>query len=198
MAAAGAIHESEIDLILGPVVRARTYRNLLYLFLAFPLGIVYFVSMVVGLALGAGLAVLWIGFVILAFTLLLARVFVLLERPLTASLLGANLKPLPSRGKGLRATLLDRRNWTRVLYLILHFPIGIAGLVSSILFLTAALAMAAPILYPVVPYFIENERITSSEPALLISLLGCVLFLFMVYVINGLAALSRRLAEALI
>jgi Putative sensor len=198
MAAASAIYESEIDRILGPVVQPRTYRTLLYLALSFPFGLVYFITMIVGIALGTGLAIIVVGFGILALTLLLARTFVRLERWLTESLLYASLEPRPPYATGFRAMLFDRRNWTGVLYLLLRLPLGVAGLISSVLALVAVLAMAAPVLYPLIPYSIDGERITQSEPALLISVFGCVLFIGVVHAINGLGAISRKLAEALL
>ena len=198
MASATAVYDSEIDRILGPVVQARTYRNLLYLAISYPFGIVYFVLMTAGIALGTGLMVIGIGLLILAATLLLARAFALLERRMTQSMLGATLRPWPAAERGLRAMLLDRRSWTSVLYLILRLPIGVLGLVCSLAAIAAVVAMAAPALYPVLPYVIDGERITRSEPATLISLAGCVLFFFVVHAANGLAALSRRMAEALL
>lgn len=49
--------------------REQTYRNLLYLALAFPLGLAYFVGFVTGTALGVGLFITWVGLPILALTL---------------------------------------------------------------------------------------------------------------------------------
>ena len=44
---------------------AQTWKNLIYLLLAFPLGIAYFVISVTGLAAGVPLMIIWIGFFIL-------------------------------------------------------------------------------------------------------------------------------------
>ncbi len=191
-------HESEIDRIFGPVLRVRTYKNVLYLAISFPLGILYFVTMITGLSMSAGLAIIMVGFAILAITLGLARLFGALERELTASLLGAVFEPPPPPGRGLRAILTNRRSWSTVIYLLLRFPIGVAGFIASVLMLSSTLIMAAPVLYTVLPIMVMSERITTSEEAMLVSLFGCVLFLLLVHAVNGLAAISRRLAEALI
>ena len=52
--------------IFGAPFRLRTYKNLLYLTLAMPLGLAYFVFLIVGLALGFGLTLIWIGLPLLA------------------------------------------------------------------------------------------------------------------------------------
>ncbi len=191
-------HESEIDRIFGPVLQSRTYKNLLYLAISFPLGLLYFITMIVGVSLSAGLAILLVGFLTMAMTLGLARIFGTLERGLTKSLLGATFEPSPAVGRGLRAILTDRRNWTTVIFLVLRFPLGVAGFVASMLLFTSTIMMAAPVLHTVVPFMVMGERIATSEEALLISLFGCILFLLLVHTINGLAAIFRRLAEALI
>jgi hypothetical protein len=49
----------------GVILRGQTYLNALYVFLAFPLGLFYFIFLVTGLSLGVGLAILWIGLIIL-------------------------------------------------------------------------------------------------------------------------------------
>ena len=189
---------SEIDRIFGPLVQARTYRHLVYFALAFPLGIVYFVLMITGLSVGAALAILVVGFFILALTLALARGLSQLERRLTGALLDARFEPWPARAPGIRTTLTDRRNWGRVFYLLLRFPIGVAGFVSSIMFLAAIAMIAAPLLYDVLPGMVMGERIQTSEQALLVSLFGFVLLLIWAHVINGLASLTRWMAEALL
>jgi hypothetical protein len=191
-------HDSEIDRIFGPVVQPRTYRNLLYLAVSFPLGILYFVTMITGLSISVGLAIILVGFLMLAITLGLARMFGALERGLTKSLLGATFEPAPPPGRGLRAILTNRHSWSTVIYLLLRFPVGVLGFVASVLTLVSTVVMAAPLLYTIIPYTVIDERITSSEEALLVSVFGCVLFLLMVHAVNGIAAISRRLAEALI
>ena len=94
---AASIHHddsSEIDLIFGPVVAAQTYRNLLFALVSFPLAILYFVTMMAGLAIGAGTAVIFAGFVILAMVLSIGRLFGRLERELAKAMLGATFDPI--------------------------------------------------------------------------------------------------------
>ena len=46
--------------LIRPIFQGRTYRHLLYLAMAFPLGLAYFVFLVTGVSLGAGLIVVWV------------------------------------------------------------------------------------------------------------------------------------------
>ena len=163
-----------------------------------PLGIMYFVSMITGLSIAVGTAIILVGFVVLAITLMLARLFGRLEREMTRSLLGATFEPHPPVSTNWRAQLTDRYNWTTIVYLLLRFPIGIAGFVTSVLFAVSIAVMAAPLLYTFVPFTVGTYPIDNSQEALLVSLFGCVLFLLCAHAVNALAAVSRRLALALL
>jgi hypothetical protein len=193
-AASALTPDSGIDRVFGAVLERRTYWHLLHAALSFPLGLLYFVIMIVGLSLGAGLAVLFVGFAILAVTLSIAKLFGRFERELSKALLGATFEPRPPRAPGWRAMLQDRRAWTTVVYLLLRFPVGVAGLVVGVLFLVSIPLMAAPGLYTMLSY----SAINSSQEALLVSLIGCVLFLLCAHAANAIGAVSRRLAMALL
>jgi hypothetical protein len=190
--------DSPIDRVFGAILQPRTYRNLLYLAISMPLGIVYFVSMITGLSLAVGTAIILVGFVVLAITLVMARLFGGLERELTKSLLGATFEPHPARAIKWRAHLTDRYIWSTVVYLLLRFPVGVAGFVTSVLFAVSIPVMAAPLLYTIVPFTVGTSLIDNPQEALLVSLFGCVLFLLCTHAVNGLAAVSRRLAMALL
>src|SRR5262245_11123166 len=49
------------------MVQPQSYLNLLYLLVAFPLGIFYFVFLVTGLSVGLATAIIWVGFLVLLF-----------------------------------------------------------------------------------------------------------------------------------
>ncbi len=187
-----------IDRVFGPVLERQTYRNALYLLLSFPLGLAYFITMVVGLSVGIGTAIIVVGLGVLAGTLWLARMFGRIERQLTTALLGATFDTTRISPLKWRAALTDQRTWTTLLFLFLRFPIGVASLVAVVLFAVSIPIMAAPMLYSFVPISVDGSLISTSEDALLVSLIGCVLFLILVHVVNGLGALSRRLATALL
>ena len=76
--------------------------------------------------------------------------------------------------------------------------LGVAGFVVSLLFLVSIPLMAAPALYTMISYSIDSTPINSSQDALLVSLFGCLLFLVCVHAANGMGAISRRLAVAML
>ena len=75
----------------GVIVDPQSYKNILYLFLSFPLGIVYFVFLVTGISVGFGLIVIWVGVPILALVLAGSWVLCQFERVLAVSLLNENI-----------------------------------------------------------------------------------------------------------
>lgn len=72
---------------VGVPLRPQTYLNLLYLGLAFPLGIAYFVFVVLGLSLGVSLAIFVVGIPILLLVVLAALGIAAFERWLADRLL---------------------------------------------------------------------------------------------------------------
>ena len=192
--------DSGIDRIFGPVLQARTYRNVAYLLISYPFGILSFVMMIAGLSTGLGLAIILVGFLILALTLALARVFGTVERRLMEALLGAQFEPraVPVSHGRLPARLTDPRSWLTAMYFVVRFPLVVIGFVASILMLASVMVIAAPLLYTMIPLTIGFERVTTSEEAILASLIGCVMFLLLTHAVNGLASISRRLAVAML
>jgi hypothetical protein len=132
--------------------RPRTYGSLLYIWLAFPLGLAYFIGLVVGFAAGVPLTLVWIGLFVLFATLALAWLAEGMERQLAIRLLGA---AVPARLAGvadpskrfarLRAVGGSSALWKGIVFLFLKFPLGLAGWVLSLVALVVPLAfIAAP------------------------------------------------------
>lgn len=135
-------------------VRPRTYGALAYLWLGFPLGLAWFVTLTVGFALGFGLAILWIGFFILAATLALVWLAGGLERQLAIHLLGARVparleaEPAPRFRARVGATLTSPALWKGLFFLMARFPAALACWVVSLVSLVVPAAFAAlPALY---------------------------------------------------
>ena len=72
----------------------RTYSNLLYILLGFPLSLVYFISLILGFCLGVSLAVLVVGIPILLVTVLMVWNFAAFERTLAHIMIGVEI-PAP-------------------------------------------------------------------------------------------------------
>lgn len=138
---------------VGVAVEGRTYRNLAYLLLAFPLGLLYFTGITVGLSLGFGLSVVLVGVPILVATLAVALVLADVERRLAALLLGVEFEgsPYPDGDSGtelLRGLVVNKYTWTGLAYLFSKFLLGtllFVGLVT--LFSTSAVMVLTPFTY---------------------------------------------------
>jgi hypothetical protein len=121
--------------------RVRTYTNALFLALAFPLGIAYFVFLTTGFAVGLGLSIVWIGLPILALVFLCSWALSGFERQMAIVLLGAPVPPrAPARNPAEPRQLARRAGdffgnpvtWKGIAYLVLKFPLGIVSFVSLV------------------------------------------------------------------
>lgn len=144
--------------VLGASFRLQTYRNLLYLVLAFPLGLAYFVFIAVGLSLGVGLAVTVVGIPILLTVLAVATGLGTVERKLTTLLLGVDIEP-PDEShlrladerpvtERVRSFVTAAETWKAVCYLASKLVFGVVsfGLIMSLL-VTAVSLLAVPFVY---------------------------------------------------
>jgi hypothetical protein len=183
-----------------------TYKNFLYLFLAFPFGIFYFVFLIVGFSVGISLFILWIGILILVGTLAMSWLFSVLERILAVELLDAHVGQskidIPSkssiwqRGK---AYLSNSFLWRGLAFLGLKFPIGIAVFIVWITLLSISLGLiAAPFTLPWL--HIENFwlQIASLPAALFSFVLGIFLLTVTLHIFNLLVRPLKLLAEAML
>jgi two-component system, OmpR family, phosphate regulon sensor histidine kinase PhoR len=209
-----------VDQARAVLGNGETYRRILYLLLAFPLGTAYFVLIVTGLATGGGLAVIIVGIGILVLTmegwLLLAR----FERQLAIQLLGANIPPISlpvpvgeSWRQRIGRTLTDRVTWTSLAYLLVEFPFGIVSFTLVVVLFTVSIAFVlAPVAYvlqvafrPQVPIGVTFGPFVPGDGApygaqflalLLLGLVGLVMIPASAAALSGLGWLWARFAEA--
>ncbi|WP_436345700.1 sensor domain-containing protein [Natronorubrum sp. FCH18a] len=126
--------------------RRRTYLNLAYLLLAFPLGIAYFVFVVTGFSLGIGLSVVLVGIPLLAAVFLVSLALAGFERWLTAALLAVDIEPRTSpdgddHWEQTRSLLTRRETWTSLLYLPIKIVLGVVSFVLVVTGFSTAIAM---------------------------------------------------------
>jgi len=129
--------------------QGRTYRSLLYNFLAFPLGIFYFVVLVTLISTGIGMLPIVVGAGILALAGVIWWWMGEGERWLATSLLGIAIMPPPSPldrpnptlWERTRAYLLYGATWKRLAFVLLKFPIGIILFVVVVTGLSVGLAL---------------------------------------------------------
>ncbi|GAA5142834.1 sensor histidine kinase [Nocardioides marinquilinus] len=119
----------------GPGLLARLGRDTAYVLSGFPLAVLAFVAVVTGLALGAGLLVVWVGLAVLAGSVLLARGLAHVERARLARLLGRGA-PSPSylvagrdagRVRRVLTPLRDPQSWLDSLWSLVGFVTGTAA-----------------------------------------------------------------------
>jgi hypothetical protein len=130
--------------------RGRTYANVAYVWLGFPLGIAYFVFLVTGFALSLGLSLLWIGLILAVLFVICIKGLGQFERVLSQWLLGEALPAGPhaeTRGvwQWVTGVFKDASTWKGALFLFLKFPLGIMTWIASVFTFTLAAAfIAAP------------------------------------------------------
>lgn len=139
--------------IAGVALRLQTYRNLLYLVLAFPLGLLYFVFLSVGLSLGVGLAIAVVGIPILLVVLAVSTGLATVERELATLLLGVDIEtaersPPDSLVERVERLATDAGTWKAVVYLGSKFVIGLVSFVTvTTLLVTATSLLVVPFVY---------------------------------------------------
>ena len=135
----------------GVVAEPRSYLNIVYLLLAFPLGTFYFVFLVTGLSLGFGLIITLVGIPILLLVLSGSWVLCRFERQVAITLLDEDIPLSVSRPASgglwsrVKALLKDRVTWTGVIYLFLKFPLGIVTFTIAVTLIAVTVGfLAAP------------------------------------------------------
>jgi len=198
--------------------KPQTYRNLLFLLLAFPLGIVSFTGVITGVSLGLGLLVTVVGVPILLGTLLGARSYAALEGRLIASLIGVDVSAPLSLGdiktgnqslhtwRGFSDTvkqlLLTPVTWASVAFVLIKFVFGIISFCAVVIAgSVSATLLAAPFVYDdklatvgqfsgqsFGQYRIGQLVVDTLPEAILVAVVG---LLFLLLSLNLLNALSR-------
>jgi hypothetical protein len=190
----------------GVAIDGRSYLNLLYLWLSFPLGLAYFVLLVTGFSVGIGLTIVWIGLAILFGLMLAVWGLEGLERVLAIGLLGAAVpERLPPAGAfgfraWVKAVFKSSALWKGLAFLFIKFPLGLAGWIVSVVSLSVSAAFA---LAPLVYWFdgrvdLDGWLVDGPVGLTVLSLSGWLMLLVTLHMHNGLAWLWKKLAEILL
>lgn len=196
--------------VFGVAVDAQSYKNLAYLLLAFPLGLFYFVFLSVGLSLGIGLSVLFVGLFILFATVSGLRVVAAFERTLANALLDVDIaspddvRPrddsLVETGK---AYLRAPSTWRGLGFVFLKFWVGIL----SFVLLVSSLGIAVELILAPVSDVALEVQIGDWQPASSIEtpveqaagvLAGAALALVSLHILNAFARVNAQIAAALL
>jgi len=172
----------------------QSYRNLLYLTLALPLGVGYVTVLAVGLSAGAGLAVILVGLVVLLATLFALRMMATVERTLARTLLRVTIHPPieggidPTWRQRVQLWLRDPVTWKSLVFLLAKLPMGIvASTLIVTLGLGSLLITLAPVLVLFTPVIFFGWAIDDPLQALAGVLPGALLLLCCLHLFNGLA-----------
>lgn len=197
---------------VGALVSRQTYKNLLYLFLAIPLGVLYYFAFGFGVLLGLLLTLVLVGVAILFVALLGARIAAGLERRLANALLGLDLEryedvavgDAPGTRSRLRAYVDAPSTWRAVGFLSMKTLVSVVALLGVIALASIAELLLAPLRYPTDAEFGELNgeplvwSIETVPEAALAGALGAALLVVFVHVANAIAYVCGRMSAALL
>lgn len=177
------------------------FPNLLYLLFSLPLGILYFVVLITGFSVGAGLAITIIGLPLLVAMIFVTYILGDLDRKLTTLFLGVQIaKPeaRPSEKETATAILVAQLKslqfWKELGYLLLKMPLGVIAFTIAVTFVAVSLALiGAPFIltyFPDAQMMLWNGFVVDTmQEALVTSALGLIFGAFSVLIVNGVAKL---------
>ena len=191
----------------GVVARPRTWLNLLFQVLAFPLGLFYFVFLVTGLSVGLGLVIIWVGIPILLIVAGAWWLFGAFERLQAKYLLGAAVSAPPRAWENvngvwgkLKAHFGTGATWRDLFYLLAKLALGI---VSFTLLVTLAGILFWLVYLPVAHFwgipFVDFGNGRAWTPPLWLAIAaipGAILNVFLsLHIVNGWGWVCARWAE---
>jgi len=197
--------------VVGVLADGRTYRHLLYLLLAIPLGFLYSTLFSFGFVFGLLFAVVLVGFVVLLATLLGARIAAGFERWLANRLLGTDLEryddvPADTDGAvaGVRKYVDAASTWRGVGFLLLKYFVTVLAFVPLVALAFGLPLVLAPLRYPYVATFGESNgepvtwAIETLPEALLAASVGVIGVLAALHATNLVAYVCRQMATAML
>ena len=136
--------------VFGVYIDPRTWGSLLFMFITFVTGIIYFTWAVTGASLSVSLLILIIGIPFLFLFLLSVQGLALLEGRLVEALLGVRMprRPLFAQPglkwyQRLMELLTDKHTWLSMLYMVFQLPLGTFYFVINVTLFAVALSMIA-------------------------------------------------------
>jgi len=200
---------------LAVAVDGDTYRRLLYLLIACPLAVAYFVGISTGLSVGVGLSVVLVGIPILLVTLVavtgvawfeayLAHVCLDRDSSTPVALTGLQMD-LEAEDVGYYITLkrfvADPSTWTSLGLVAIKSVFGLLAFVILVTLTSfVGTLIAAPLFYnsPEISYRIASYSITTLPEAVGLSAVGALLGLVSLHLVNAMAEFGGYLTETLL
>jgi signal transduction histidine kinase len=194
--------------LIGPILHAATYRRILYLLLALPLGVAEFTFLVTAISFGFGTAVTLIGIPVLIGAVWAWRWLAQLERRVIGRLVGVDIpspyRPDPGGGRWWRrvaARLSDPATWKDLAFLLLQLPVGIVSFAVAVMVLGLGLGLLfAPAYYWALSDgdFIAALEVDTLLEALAVVPVGALILLLGIPGLNALGRLYGWLASQLL
>jgi hypothetical protein len=200
----------------GVALRGQTYLNNLYLFLAFPLGLFYFIFLVSGLAISIPLIIIWIGLLFLLIVFTAWYGMAAFERQMAIWLLHENIPPMVredlsqmSMWQKFTATVRNPVTWKGLVYLFGKFPLGLVSFVMQVTLVSVSISLlAAPLYYRYIQQqvgitlhgdaFNSIWIIDTLPEAIIAFFTGVFLTLVSMHILNGLAWVSGKFARVML
>jgi len=201
-----------LEKFFSVVASGQTYLNYIYLFLAFPLGLIYFIFLVVGISVGLATIIIWVGLLILLMVIAGWWLLAGLERVMAISLLRVDIPTMSTPRSDKAQTSLEKLGaflsnpvtWKGLVFLLAKFPLGI---VSFVVLVTLTAITIVLITAPLTFTFIQPEvwlwggnvwRIDTLGEALIGSVVGVLLFFLSLHIFNALAWVSGKFAQVML
>ncbi|MBI9045708.1 MAG: sensor domain-containing protein [Anaerolineaceae bacterium] len=153
----------------------KAWGAIIYMFLAFITGILYFTWAVTGISLSIGFMVMIIGLPFVGLFLLSLKGIALVEGRIVEALLGVRMPRRPtfsrkdlSLWERLKALLKDTHTWKTLLYMIIQFPLGTIYFCLFVTLISLGLSgFAAPIVQtilgiPIIQFGTHNYYIPTT------------------------------------
>lgn len=186
------------------VARRNTYANIAYVWLAFPLGLAYFVLLTTGSALSLGLSLLWIGLVVMLALVLSIRGLGNFERLLSKWLLGEAVA-MPSGAAcetrtwpWLKSILKDPATWKGALFLLVKLPVGLTCWIVSVVSFAVSIAFIFAPFDQGGTIYLGDWTVQDPTGGFLVTAFGALLLLVTLHVHNAMGALWRFMARHLL
>jgi signal transduction histidine kinase len=212
--AAGGPGGGAVRRALAPLGQVRTLTATIYLLLSMFVGLTWHVVLAVGLTVGVGTLVIWVGVFVLALTVLAWRGGAWLERRWVRAMLGVQIpdpyRPAPSGSLWRRARVVasDPATWKDLAYLVVLFPLGLLWFVVTVTLWTTALGLlTAPLWYWIPPegaisIYDNGDGTTlvldTLPEVLLATVAGALLCVAAAWAVKGMAAAHGAVATALL
>ena len=201
-----AVPAGALRSFVGVPFDPQTYRTLVYNAVAFPLGVLYFVVLVTGLALTVGLGFTLAGPVVLLVTLLTIVTLAWCDGRLTGGLLDADVAPaFPETDDGLeflKELLVGRLTWAGAVYLLWRFVLGLVVFVLLVVgFSVAGSLLVAPLGYGEylsIHAGVWTVAIDTPTRALAASFVGLLVGLMTLHLSNLLGGVNATVASTLL